>query len=328
VLDSLKSQVELESSFHKKRWNVTDYIYDFSFRKLYTFINKRPSILFGQIKERFNLEKLVKVSIKSAEGGKVKLNSLLLSKDFEGNYFTNIPISIEANPDFGYVFIGWKELDSYDKRIDTILNDRLELTPIFVKRPLSGYLNKVMINEINAEQDTSRNADYIELINTGTETIDISGWIVGDGKHKFKLPPLTNIKKKGYIIIAQNDATVNIQKVGNNIISGLTFGINKKGELISLYDEDSLLVDKVSTKGWKLEKSGHNWSRVSADCNNRFYNQWVMERSSPGKENLFCGELYAASNEDKRIKKTLLILGIIFAAFGIGLFLLILVKRY
>lgn len=327
LLDSLKNQVKNESVYHRKRWDVTNQIYDLSYRKLYTHVQERPKLLFDQLKNRFDLEDRVKVSIHNTKGGTVQINNLTINSVFIGEYFKNIPIYIEAKPDFDYRFIGWKELKHNSRKLDTTLQRSITLTPLFKKRPFSSFVNRIVINEIDAEQDSAGDSDYIELLNNSGERIDIGGWILEDDKHIYKIPGSFILKPGEYVTITEDSTIFKKSYKNDNFFAGLSFGINKKGEKIRLYDTDSLLVDRVSTHGWKREKNGLNWSRVSSNCENEYYNSWNMEEPTPGEMNIFCERLQEMRENEERIKFWSLIIGIIFASLGIGIILFNLMRR-
>lgn len=325
ILDSLKKQVDNEARYHQKRWGVSDKLYDFSFSKLYTHVRERPKILFKQLQQRFELDGLINVQIYTSKGGVVQLNNLTLEKEFNGRYFKNIPLHIEAIPDFDYRFVGWKELNGGSKLLDSIPKADITLTPVFEKASYSPFLTQVVINEIDAEQDSAYNSDFIELFNISGKTIDLGGWILSDKKHYSILPKGLKLEPKGYLVITKDSVTFRKSYKNDNFFAGLTFGVNKKGETICLYDSDSLLVDQVSTEQWGLEKEGMNWSRVSGDCENEFYNNWTMEKPTPGRQNLFCGELHKQREKSELIGYWVFVSGIIFASLlfiGVGFKLL------
>lgn len=68
------------------------------------------------------------------EGGMVKINdNYALPFKFKGRYFKDIPLKIEAVPDSGYQFIGWKDMDSTAIITITEFQDTIVLYPIFKK---------------------------------------------------------------------------------------------------------------------------------------------------------------------------------------------------
>tara|TARA_B100000508_G_scaffold141092_1_gene146444 strand:+ start:109945 stop:112941 length:2997 start_codon:yes stop_codon:yes gene_type:complete len=321
VLDDLKDQVEQESVYHKDRWGVSDRIYEYSFDKIYTHIKHRPELLFDQLKDRFDLEERIEVEVLTSKGGKVKLNNLTITNKFKGEYFKGLPLTVEAIPDFDYRFVGWRRLEKKSLKFELVPQESIVLIPVFEKREGSQFVNQVVINEIDAEQDKAFDTDYIELLSTSDRTLDISNWIIADDENYFVLPNNLFLESGAYLVITQDSMRYQKRYKNHNFIGGLSFGINKKGERIRLYDADSMLVDQVSTKKWKHERQNMNWARVTGNCEDEYFNNWIMERPTPGDQNGFCGELYANNERNKKISFWLLISGSIIG--GIGLVIII-----
>lgn len=326
ILDSISKEVEEEMIFHRERWNVKENIYRFSLRKLYSHVQQRPALLFKQLQDRFNLAGTVEVEVNPSKGGSVYLNSIDIHKPFIGNYFARIPLQIQAKPFFDYEFIGWKGLKHAKSRVDTALITDISITPIFRKRKLSNKKNTVFITEIDAEQGDKYDSDLIEIYNAGDVDLSIGGWILSDDQHMYRIPKNTLLKSKKYLIIAEDSAKLR-DSFHSSIVSGLTFGIDKKGEILKLYDIDSCLVDQVNTSYWKHEKRGLNWSRISVDTKDDYFDLWVQELPSPGKENSYIKEMVSNREERKELQFWLILSGIIFALLGISVFLFNLLKR-
>lgn len=326
VLDSIVEQVDQEVIYHRKRWGVKNYIYEFSLRKLYTHVQERPALLFQHLQQRFGLGGMVQVNINAVEGGKVRLNSLKLTDDYSGNYFTSVPILIEAIPDFGYEFMGWEQTEKKKRIFDTILSNNFSLTPIFQKKPVSKYLNKILITEIDAEQDSIYDTDYIELFNASNSLVSIGGWIITDVKNTYQIPEGTLLEPNEYVVITEGSARF-YDSFRRDCLHGLSFGVSKKGEVILLYDRDSCFVDKVNTKNWKLEKKGFNWARIAVNDSSIYFNKWVQEQPSPGRENIYFNQMTRNKKREEKIIFWLVISGIIFAVLGISLILFNLARR-
>ena len=326
ILDSLKNDVANEIIYHKKRWSITDNIYEFSFNKLYNYIERRPQILQNQLKKRFMLGDLVKVKVINSEGGVVRLNTLLVNDSFHGSYYINTRIQVEAKPDFGYTFDGWKNSETKGKLIDIILKDSMTFTPIFKKRNVSKFKGIIIINEIDAEQDSIKDTDYVELANIGDEVVDLKGWIISDGPHNYRVKESIQLYPGEYFVFTEKKDVLRRTYAIENSVGGLGFGISKKGEIVTIYDEDSLIVDRVSTTNWKSEAKKMNWSRVSQSCNDELYNSWVQERPTPGSKNRYCSELEKKKNKSTDIRYWLFIVGGVLSLLGLA-FILFIFKR-
>ncbi len=327
LLDSLKNDVEKEIKHHKKRWGVTNHIYEFSFNKLYDFIAKRPEILQNQLKERFDLGDLVKVRINNTEGGVVRLNTLLVEDAFDGSYFTNTRIQVEAKPDFGYTFVGWEQSKTKGKLIDTLLKDSITFVPIFKKRKASKFKGSIIINEIDAEQDSIYDTDYIELANISDRAVDLKGWIISDDSHNYKIKESIVLNPGGYFVFTENKDVFERRYSIENVVGGLCFGISKKGEIVTIHDKDSLNVDRVATANWKKESGKLNWSKVFKSCSDELYNSWVQEKPTPGNKNRYCSELESEKRKSTDIRNWLFIIGGALLLLGLGIILFIFKRK-
>jgi hypothetical protein len=107
-IDSLESLLTADIPFEAERWNRTVSHWENNIETLRSFAENRPPIITQQLIEYFSLAGKGEVVLNSSAGGNIRINSLSI-KDFpwNGSYFQDIPISIEAIPDSGYVFEGW-----------------------------------------------------------------------------------------------------------------------------------------------------------------------------------------------------------------------------
>jgi hypothetical protein len=106
-------------------------------QKLRDFTYERPNHVYEQIKLQFNLTFTFKVRIYElkTEEGTVRINSLNInSTEWEGTYFSEIPIEIEAIPNRGYHFKNWEGYSTTSNSLLKIVNTvDISLKPIFEK---------------------------------------------------------------------------------------------------------------------------------------------------------------------------------------------------
>lgn len=75
------------------------------------FARYRPQHIYQHIINYFGLTGTASIKVDMNEGGAIKINSVnILDKDtlWEGTYFTDIPIKVQAIPSPGFVFAGWE----------------------------------------------------------------------------------------------------------------------------------------------------------------------------------------------------------------------------
>src|SRR6185503_15861703 len=77
----------------------------------------------------------------------------------------------------------------------------------------------VVINEFLAHTDEPQ-VDYVELFNTGTQPVDISGcWLSDDfGTNKFQIPNGTMLAGRGRVVYDQNALGFNLSSDGEEIL--------------------------------------------------------------------------------------------------------------
>ena len=97
----------------------------------------------------FNLSNLTEAGFYSTPGGKIKINTIVPeSNSWIGEYYTNIPIRVEAIPDTGFVFVGWLQYPDSGSIINVQIYEEFYLTAYFAPYLINDSVDLV-INEIN-----------------------------------------------------------------------------------------------------------------------------------------------------------------------------------
>src|SRR6476469_7331989 len=103
---------------------------------------------------------------------------------------------------------------------------------------------EIVINEIHYDPDIKTElVEFIELYNTDTTAIDLSGWALTDAVD-YTFPPGTSIAANGYLVISQNPTHFNT-KFRKTALGPWTGSLNNDGEEIVLRDQTGSAVDKV-----------------------------------------------------------------------------------
>ena len=103
---------------------------------------------------------------------------------------------------------------------------------------------QVIINEIHYDPaDETSAEEFIELHNPGTSALDLSGWSLTDAV-EFVFPPGTTIPANGYLVIAEDPATL-LSVYGTTAIGPWTGGLRNDGEEIDLRDASGTIQDQV-----------------------------------------------------------------------------------
>lgn len=274
---------------HLKRWRLSEKRRNIHLGIMERFALRRPDYVLEHLQEFFDLGEPVQLKIKPAENGAIVYNQYLdIHHPYEGIYYQNCTVLLQAYPHYGYKFSHWKGINGEptERSIELSLADysELEIEPVYVPHE-HQYKDKIVINEINAySQDIG---DWIELFNTSTETIDVTDWILTDTKNEYRLPSMF-INPGEYLVVAQDTMLFN-QKFNQsniNVVGNIPFGINKRKEYIALFDEYGASVDSISYKIEPID-SAFTMSLLLPDLNNADIENWEIRKGlgTPNYEN-------------------------------------------
>ncbi len=126
---------------HITKWNLHDsnienWLDEIEVMK--NFAVERPKHIRQHITEYFNLNGTAEIKVEVDKGGIVKLNTLNIENSsipWEGIYFKDIPITVEAIPKYGFEFAGWEGIDkSYRTTIEIKLSKPSYLRAVFKEK--------------------------------------------------------------------------------------------------------------------------------------------------------------------------------------------------
>ena len=255
-IDSIQNLIKDEMPFHFKKWGSNVEKWEEHVEYLIVFARNRPHYMRNFLMEKFELSDTVMVNILPYETsmGSVKLNSLKISKEFHGWYFSDCPIKLKAKPRLGCEFVGWEGIESTEAEIYLPLTKEITIRPIFKEVEKSDFAGKVMLNEVSLKQDSLvPSEDWIEIFNATTEQLDLSGWKIGtaDAKEKYTLPEGTHIGAHSYLVICEDiKAFQSVYNLSNDLIvqKNMEFGISSKKDKLKLFDASEQLVDSLIYK--------------------------------------------------------------------------------
>ena len=106
----------------------------------------------------------------------------------------------------------------------------------------------VIINEIHYNPDVKTEAaEFIELYNAGTNTVNLAGWAFIDGIN-YTLPS-TNLAPGTYVVVAQNPATLQTKFGVTGALGPFnpdrSSGLSSRGERITLRNAAGQIEDEV-----------------------------------------------------------------------------------
>jgi uncharacterized repeat protein (TIGR02543 family) len=303
-IHDVKSTIEPEMPNHIARWGSTnraiksmDDWYS-RVRGVEEFGETRADSIRFYITEKFNLSGSAQITIDTPQPGTgtIRINTLPLDEfPWSGTYFKDVPVRITAKPAYGYRFAGWSGIAAQDSiSIDVNVNDNLTLTAHFeAAKDVSG---PIVINEINYNSSTDFNPeDWVELYNTSTEKIELSGWVFKDedDAHKFVFPDNTVIEPDDYIVLCRDKSLFHqmfpdIEKY----IGDISFGLSGRGELVRLYNAMGELVNSLTYDNnppWPeaADGRGSTLELLNPSLDNILPGNWApsISHGTPGEKN-------------------------------------------
>ena len=151
------------------------------------------------------------------------------------------------------------------------------LPPIADKTTI--LINEIMPNNTSTIADSEGDFDdWIELRNTTSEAIDLTGYYLSDNEKnpkKWPFPNNTIISGNGYLIVWADED-------GKSATSGLhaNFKLSKKGESIALYDRDATNNQRIDQVTFEPVNSDQTWGRDPNDTT-----RFRILQPSPGANN-------------------------------------------
>ena len=154
----------------------------------------------------------------------------------------------------------------------------------------------IVFNEINYNSsDDFDPEDWVELCNTGANTVDLSGWIFmdEDDAHVFILPDSTVIAPQGFLVLSTD--TTAFHEVFPDVsvyVGDFPFGLSGRGELIRFFNAEGELIDQVNyddSAPWPEEPDGNGATLglVNPARDNELAENWAASygHGTPGEVN-------------------------------------------
>jgi len=123
---------------HILRWNlhhnkIENWLAEIEEMKNFALI--RPQYIYQYINEYFGLNGTCTIRVDTTEGGSILVNSLYIEHTdipWEGIYFKDIPITVQARPEPGFIFKGWEGIsNSTESTIKINLSQNTHLRAIY-----------------------------------------------------------------------------------------------------------------------------------------------------------------------------------------------------
>lgn len=251
IIDKMKGDISSEIQAHMERWGGNYWRWSGNVDGLYSYAASRPDIVKGYVEDYFNLagQYNLTLNVSDQAHGTIQLNTIEpQTYPWKGSYFKEVPITLVAKPKQGYRFVQWKG-NSVSRADSITVNRYLATTLTAVFEEDDDFRDIVRINEVfYTNLDTITPDDWVEIYNSGTQTVDVSGWILkdDDDKHKFVFPQGASIEADSFIVVARDTAAFNaIYADITNVVGDMGFGLGDNSDQVRLYNHQELIVDSM-----------------------------------------------------------------------------------
>ena len=184
-----------------------------------------------------------------------------------------------------------------DFKIDARLTGERAATSLaYFTTPTPGSANgsgvlcpRVVISEIHSDPTDSNTfpTEFIELYNPTSAAVDTSGWAFTKGV-TFTFPNGTSIPPRGYLVVAENPATL-LSRLGAVGIGPWVGSLKNDGETIELVDALGNVVDSVDyglSFPWPVVGSGPSMQLLNEGLDNQLGGAWRAGAPTPGAANI------------------------------------------
>jgi len=288
TLNELVDLYKEEMPRHIKRWSLSKSRYKRHLLRIENFAKKRPSYMRKYLERRFKPGDRAWLIIEESQGGRVVLNDHIELKDkpFEGMYYQDIPITLNAKPAFGYRFSHWEGIteNNTNKSIKVNLPSDTTVVRAVFESSEHPMAQKILFNEVSCNNNIV--GDWVELYNTTDEPVNLEGWYFLDTKKEFLLPSVL-LGPGEFLVVCQDSVALyehfpDIKKV----IGNFPFGLSKKSERLQLFSNDGALIDSVYYKLEPLD-SVFTISLIHPELANEDVENWQLKTGlgTPGAAN-------------------------------------------
>jgi len=298
-IDSLQVLYTNEIQYHFERWGGNLDFWNNEISAMRYFAQQRPGYARTHLQDVFNLSDQLHVIVEVSDinAGKVKVNTVVPKNyPFNGIYFRNLPIKLTAVPKPGYKFIRWEGTNnSTDLSIDYDMAEQGNFKAYFEEATASDRI--LVINEINYNSSDALNTkDWIEIMNNGKSTVDLTGWHISDSEPDSGLlfPSGMALDPGEYLVICHDLKYFRtVHSDIENAIGDFPFGLSSDGDMIILYDKENLVMDALDYKTsspWpeNANGTGNTIELINPDYDNSKGESWKGSNTlggTPGVQN-------------------------------------------
>ena len=248
-IDSLVCLYQEELPRHWARWQLDATHWHEAIATMQFFARERPLYVRQHLQQFFQAGEQRQVQLQSSPGGRIVLNDNLVigEQAFEGLYFSNYPLRMAAQADYGYRFDRWEgELTNPQQRVQLLSLQNYK--PLVLKALFTPFVDPhegmVIINEICPRNPVV--GDWVEIHNRSDKPVRLDKWVFTDYKHEFIFPDII-LEPGDYLVLCEDTDRFRAHFPGAYlVVGGLSFGLHKRREQLGLYTAQGAFVDSTS----------------------------------------------------------------------------------
>ncbi len=296
ILDSLANILRPEIPRQHAKYDSSAVNWEDEIYAMRDFLSRRHKYFPTHYVNYFNLTDtfIVTLDVEPKGAGKIKISTIIPdSYPWQGKYFQDIPVKIQAIADKGYDFSHWLGTQISSDTITVLLKDFENFTAVFDNGVIPD--TNIVINEIMYKPDNNIDTeDWIELYNAG-KTLDISGWRIKDDNdnHIFFIPDNTIFDEETYLVICRDTTKfINYHSSVTQRIGNFDFGLGED-DVVWLLDKEDILIDIVDYDfriPWPTNSNGtgNSIELINTDYDNEIAKHWrssIENKGTPGRLN-------------------------------------------
>lgn len=308
VLSAIETQMyeemHPEIPAYYERWDGNTGTFTSNHYAFNSDLSIREAYLREHLQYHYSLDDQISITLDVLPkgSGRIKISTITPEElPWTGDYFSDVPIKIEAIPNPGYTFKSWDD-NKYISELSTgdftgTFSD-LDISFKANFEAVASAFNGITISEINYKDgDDFNTTDWFEIWNATDEVLDMEGWYFTDSDttHRFDFTSVL-IDAGERLVVTKNASnfTSNYPLV-TNYIGEFSFGLGTPNDEINLYNSAGELVVQVSYSDimpWPLANNAEGASLELRDPNSSLsdFNSWFegCYMGSPGEAYVDC----------------------------------------
>ncbi len=292
IINAMHDEIAPEMPAHIARWKkpASMAVWETEVTNMRNFANQRPGNMRNHLNAYIGSPGTANLTVAISGGGTVAVAGVEpLAYPFTGPYFRAIPLTLAAVPAFGYRFVQWQETGETNPAISLTLSATTTRTAVFEPVPPP----QLVINEIHYNPADAQGADdvyeFIEIVNTGAEAVDLEGFQLADGiSHTFGAGQSI---AAGEIIVVAKTAATYAALPGVQVFQWTSGDLSNGGETLTIRDASANVIDQVAydddgaaVPPWPTtpDGGGPSLSLLSPAGNNNVATSWAASTQNGG----------------------------------------------